>query len=330
MAVKDTHFDKAVRKALPGGAPSPCPDENLMAAYLDGVLSGQDRERFEDHASQCASCREVLAMAIEMAEQSSDAPPLRAFRRPAFRFFIPATVAAGIVLAVATGILLLQTFREGETPQSAAVRPGTPDRDARQKSLLETAPSAPSGSARAAAHAGATAAREKEVVPPVGPRPSPLRAPEGRPLVAEESRATDAAAPPEGNRAAAGERRKASAYAARLDHPIAQRPSAPPTEGKPAESAPEDVVAMSAGLGQSRDSAAVRKVGELTFRLAGGYWLDSRCGDQKEDAARLVAADADALAGILKEHPGLKALVDTGTPVIVRYQDRNYVLPGPK
>jgi hypothetical protein len=150
--------------------------------------------------------------------------------------------------------------------------------------------------------------------------------------VAEDSRAAaDTAAPPERLRAAAaGERREASAYAARLDE-IAQQPAAAPAEGKrAARPAPEDVVAMSAGIGQSRDSAPVRRVGELTFRLAGGYWVDSRCGDRKEADARVAPADADTLAGILKEHPGLKALVDLGTPVIVRYRDRNYVLPGPQ
>ena len=34
---------------------------DLMAAYLDGQVSGRDRERLEDHLAACPHCHEHLA-----------------------------------------------------------------------------------------------------------------------------------------------------------------------------------------------------------------------------------------------------------------------------
>jgi hypothetical protein len=341
--VRHTHFDKAVYKALSGkrgSAPSPCPDENVIAAYLEAGLTGEEKAQFEDHTSECASCRELLGTALNLSEPPSAAAPSPPVRRRALRFFIPATAAAVVVLAVVTGVLLLQTFREDETPQSAALRTSEPtpmrvsgpdaiDRDLREKSRVETPPSAPaSPPARVQSNAMPAAAaptlpREKEVRSPALEPVPPEAAGENKPIAADDSKAADALAV-EGQAAAAGERRQVDAFAIRLGD-TSQQPA--PVESRRAyRVTPPDAVAISAGMDQSRDSSLIRKVGKLTFRRVADYWVDSRCSEQKEEAPRVVPADAATLVRILEEYPGLKELVETGTPVILRYQDRNYVV----
>ncbi|MFO7595242.1 MAG: zf-HC2 domain-containing protein [Desulfocurvibacter africanus] len=44
-----------------GACQAACPDEQDLAAYLDGRLSPEERDRFKAHLDQCAACREAVA-----------------------------------------------------------------------------------------------------------------------------------------------------------------------------------------------------------------------------------------------------------------------------
>jgi hypothetical protein len=63
-----------------------------VAAYIDGAISGSDREQIESHLADCEECRREL---VEVRTA------LRQFRRtPDWRIIAPAAVAAAAVIAL--------------------------------------------------------------------------------------------------------------------------------------------------------------------------------------------------------------------------------------
>lgn len=130
----------------PGGDPpaSPgCPDENLLAGYADGRLTGERRTLVEEHLVVCDPCRDlvrsvreevgaageeepagVLEFAGDRAGAASGAgasiPSLDAMRERRRRSLVGWAVAAGVVLAVGAGLLAL---RRGDGPGA----PTTPE-----------------------------------------------------------------------------------------------------------------------------------------------------------------------------------------------------------
>jgi len=93
-----------------GPAPAGCPEPELVAAYMDGGLSGDEAERCERHLAACASCRQMLAEMARGAEALSGTAASSAAERTSlwsWRWLVPAaaTVAAAalwIVLRPAT------------------------------------------------------------------------------------------------------------------------------------------------------------------------------------------------------------------------------------
>jgi len=110
---EDPIIDSAIRKALGSrlSLSSPnCPDDNAIAAYLEQKLSLAERARLEDHASTCMQCQEVLALSMKVDDtRGSDFVAARPARTVIFRFSFTLSSLALVVVAVAAGILILQT-----------------------------------------------------------------------------------------------------------------------------------------------------------------------------------------------------------------------------
>jgi len=56
----------------PGGSPPDapgCPDDNLLAGYADGRLTGERRVRVEEHLVRCAPCRDLVLAAVESVRE---------------------------------------------------------------------------------------------------------------------------------------------------------------------------------------------------------------------------------------------------------------------
>ena len=67
----DKIFEKVLKEHLdrmPPGQESPCPDENLVSAYLEGSLPADLKKRFENHAAGCSRCREEMALWLKIQE----------------------------------------------------------------------------------------------------------------------------------------------------------------------------------------------------------------------------------------------------------------------
>jgi len=129
---EERFIDSALRKVLgrqTPGAASACPDENLLAAYLERSLSDQEESRLEDHVSQCASCQELLALSMKtFDDERMPAPALAVSReqRSLLRFSVP--LAAITVLTIGVGMatlfLLTTEFRKpGRTDVAQQVPP---------------------------------------------------------------------------------------------------------------------------------------------------------------------------------------------------------------
>jgi hypothetical protein len=88
-----------------------CPDVGVLAGWLEGSLSPEDRSRMSSHLAACDECRRSVALASTLDAAPSEAPVneillskvVSASRR---RRFLPFATAAAAVLAVAVGLSL--------------------------------------------------------------------------------------------------------------------------------------------------------------------------------------------------------------------------------
>lgn len=105
---------KIVRQRLQAAVPPDVhPDANLLAAFAEHDLSGEEHERVTEHLAQCAECRDVVSLAVpemELVAAAAAVPAMPAamvaarhvswFRRPVFRW-------AGAAAVVIIGAVVL-------------------------------------------------------------------------------------------------------------------------------------------------------------------------------------------------------------------------------
>ena len=85
-----------------------CLDEGVIADFVDGRLTSQDRASAVSHLITCARCRAVVKATSDLATNSADLIPQA--KRRVYRWTLPAGLAAAAVLA----LLLLP--RVGDSP----------------------------------------------------------------------------------------------------------------------------------------------------------------------------------------------------------------------
>src|SRR5271168_5084397 len=160
MASRDKKRDKEkqaadlLRRSLaaPAGAPGSgigaCPDPEILAAYAEHSLDADEASRWNLHFSQCARCREQLAVLVRSGPPTGTAveKPSRAPGRAwtadwDWRWIAPATA---MVLFLAVVALFRTPHQPAEQPLVAmnqpAPPPAAPPADTIAKS--ESAPSA--------------------------------------------------------------------------------------------------------------------------------------------------------------------------------------------
>jgi hypothetical protein len=103
------NLPKFVIGRLQGSAASEShPDADLLAAFAERGLSGQERSLMIDHLARCGDCREILAVVataepeIELKALPSSRPTRPWFAWPALRW---GALAAGIVIVASVGVL---------------------------------------------------------------------------------------------------------------------------------------------------------------------------------------------------------------------------------
>src|SRR5215212_6308315 len=89
----------------------PCPDADVLAAYLDATLSVAERVSIEAHAADCARCALVLATVVRLEDESGDPRHAVAPRWwPRIAWIVPAAAAVLVAaIYVATPRLALRS-----------------------------------------------------------------------------------------------------------------------------------------------------------------------------------------------------------------------------
>lgn len=132
------------RKAGEGGA---CADDDAVAAYLEGALTAAERRSFEQHASVCPNCQELIGISVKMSEEAAGAEagvaelaPLR--RTVLFRFSIPVIGLAVAGCFVVAGVVIFRhAYKAGNEAPVLQVA------DARLSSQVARKPAESSGQA---------------------------------------------------------------------------------------------------------------------------------------------------------------------------------------
>ena len=110
--------DGLIRKALSargGQGSGTCPDENLMAAYLEANLPPAEAARLESHFADCAGCREILALSMKLQAPGAENPQavLPVSKKTLFRFYIPVPAIGALLVAL---VLIAALIRFAEKP----------------------------------------------------------------------------------------------------------------------------------------------------------------------------------------------------------------------
>lgn len=76
-----------------------CPSDEMLAAFIDGRLEGQERQDVVRHLADCAECRNVVLFADEVRAAGLAGTPANVVR-PSFgrRWIVPAAIAASLAL----------------------------------------------------------------------------------------------------------------------------------------------------------------------------------------------------------------------------------------
>lgn len=96
-----------------------CPDKAVWQRYLDGSMTGAEREGHESHLARCRVCRERLISQFDRTNESVSEIAPRGLRHRAvrlakktkpffssFRPFVPVTVAAAILVVAGVSFLM--------------------------------------------------------------------------------------------------------------------------------------------------------------------------------------------------------------------------------
>ena len=341
-----------------------CPDDNTVAAYLDAALTPEQKSGFEQHASTCASCRELLGLAISLGGPEVAPvvePAAELGRRPLWNWRIhPATALAVLsIIAVGAAVLLVRTGKQEPPKQIASVQAPartestdtlsahlSENRAAQDKAVIEErrepqAPALRRVKERSVPQAPAASA-------PVGEFKSkaPAEAESGQPaaVVPMQTGAVGAAKavagpPPSGKEEPGGAARRDATVSeemalqevSQLNAADESRPAAAPSRPAAYRWAPGPLPAEAIRTLGEADRSAIpyprQTVGELLFYRVGAYWIDSRCIDGRQAPVLELKSDSSELRSILSSLPDLSRLKAAGVRVMVSHEGKTWVLP---
>ena len=350
MVIKKHPVDTAIRKSLSGIKSDPrgsCPDDNIVAAYLEGVLSSPEKSHFEEHASSCLNCQELVALSTKLLDPESDQlSPAKTLphrgQRGLFRF--PITALALLLVTVAIGII----FREERSKQREAENTPTLSASSAPKDQVTSTEAPKLDQAPPPRAAGEQAARGKAkersdksglrdsekpaAVPPVSePKsavlrdgPDDFRTREKRSETLAGLKKNEGFAVPTARTGglemqtlpvgqAGGEVSLRNAIAGLSQ----QRRQQEGDSNKAAQSA--DRVAIVGGNVQ-------RVIGKRVFQLASGYWIDTQCAEHPGSDIVEINAESPEYVDIRRESPEIEELRTSGVPIMVYSKSKIYVI----
>lgn len=364
MAREDPILDSAVRKALASRIATPpgsCPDDNAVIAYLEHRLLPSEKASFEDHASSCIHCQGLLSLSMKLAEDkdATAKPKSHPGRDILFRFSLPIPALALLIVAAGVTILFFREMRQSrlkpattETAQlrlpkdapESSVKGKKEAASVREDTKISALTEERKTPARKPATQIATADRLKEGVVSqdklavVSPRDGALLQPvahtelEGKQLE-KDSRAESEIVGVKRIQAAAG------ASATRVD-------AAENARELSMQLTPQDVIlgfsqqdleqeravriapmrASDARTQTAAGPSTSRRLGDRTFYLVSGYWIDAQCRKHPKADVVELTPDSGIYADIRKSVGQIDELRSSGVPVLVHWNGKNYLV----
>ncbi len=341
ICVKDASIDRLIKKIAPGRVRrgSACPmDENTVAAYLEDRLDSSERADFENHASDCALCQEILALSMKIQETEPAAQTVgevSSRKNVFFRLLKPVPVLGTVFICA----LLLMLFygvlddsqQKLQKSQVAEVR--APAREAQTEE-----PSAFRGDlepdqadlkrAKKSLNAPLLEKRMEETASllPKEPRASDEIA--SRPSISNEI----ASPPPAVSAMRIRETEPQEVAIQKADEGIPHRGEQPISP--PVLSAAKSQISFAQGLGQAAfpedktekmeqaETAKSKKLGDKNFYPVSGYWMDKECTEHPEAEILEITSKEPEFESILARYPELADLL----PVCIYWEGKNYVL----
>lgn len=182
------------RDTAPAG---PCPDAEVLAAYLDATLTPAERDRVEAHAADCGRCALQLGTVVRL-EDVSGAPQHAPVRRwsPRLAWMVPA------VTAVLVGAVYVALPSRGVAPAPPPQQRPASDEPAELKEREASHPPALRDRLEERNYSvvppTSTAAPSAKSIPSASPAPAPptdARPRRSEPAATEAASPTNAAAP---------------------------------------------------------------------------------------------------------------------------------------
>jgi hypothetical protein len=93
------------------------PDEEALAAYLDGTLSDLEVAEMERHLDECRACRVLVSGSARVLAEPAPVP------KPAAR---PRLTSVRAIIAIAASLAVIVLARRDSTPTPGVVRTSTP------------------------------------------------------------------------------------------------------------------------------------------------------------------------------------------------------------
>lgn len=307
--MKDEPIDRAIRNTLadlPGAKSDECPADGAIAAYLEFSLRAEERAEVESHMARCASCREVLALSMQLGEE--DAQPAQAAavtgKKILFHISIPVSAVALIIVGTVAGVLYYRAIRTGpgvpaayQTAELKAPAPGGAVNQALSRQKLDQTPKA----------APKEEDRRKPADIPVRVSQPPAMSP-APPLAGDDAKAYEALekfeavtrAPEKPAQLVETERLGVPAGAA--DNMTAFRDAATVSASREPRMA-----GARASIAALEKSARViqRTVGDKTFILQSGIWMDGECANHPDVPVVEIQSGTEEHSELLKAYPGL-------------------------
>jgi hypothetical protein len=340
--VRDAPIDGLIRKMLSARTQESsecCVDENLMAAYLEASLSPKEMAEFESHVSDCAICRETLALAIGLGNREEAGRPVIATepRKARSRFFRFVPVAGVLILAIALiPVISKLAHKQAEKPpqnqvaelhmaakpvqkteiaeqtaKSEPIKPKTAE-VIRIQSLSEKKTLEKQVFEDKKEKAPLTAALLKGAEPV--PAVPPIEKDADLPSKSAQDERTDESTQGYKLAAAAPTPRiplsqiDVSRYSALNSvPPIVSSNSLPPT---------------SMMLGSDKSATEFKKIGDKEFYLNSGIWIDRQCAEHRDSLVIEVLPVVPEHEAILKQYPDLRNLL----PAMVYWNGKIYLL----
>lgn len=87
---KDKYLWEKFKASTSGKNKSPCPENNALAAYLEGTASEQQVQTMEEHLAECSACMDGLLELKLILQEKPKNPPLSIIERA--KRLVPAPV----------------------------------------------------------------------------------------------------------------------------------------------------------------------------------------------------------------------------------------------